>query len=93
MLFPDGTTIPLLAQEDNSQCIAAVKNGYSANLRHMGRVQRTCIGSLHEAFFPSVEEDFLTGESDSQPDLNCSIWYCPSGDHKGDMFTKFLEGP
>eukprot|EP00972_Heterocapsa_arctica_P001580 226970-Heterocapsa_arctica.AAC.1 len=49
------------------------ENGYSANLRHMGRVQRTCIGSLHEAFSPSVEEDFLTGELDSQPDLNCSI--------------------
>eukprot|EP00972_Heterocapsa_arctica_P042552 6271984-Heterocapsa_arctica.AAC.1 len=61
MLFSDGTTIPLLAGEDNSQCIAAVKNGYSANLRHLGRVQRTCIGSLHEAFYPGVEEYFLTG--------------------------------
>eukprot|EP00972_Heterocapsa_arctica_P063702 9400829-Heterocapsa_arctica.AAC.1 len=57
----------------------------------MGRVQRTCTGSLHEAFSQSVEEDFLTGELDSQPDLNCSIVYCPAGDHKGDMFTKFRE--
>eukprot|EP00972_Heterocapsa_arctica_P041288 6088171-Heterocapsa_arctica.AAC.1 len=61
MLFPDGTTIPLLAQEDNSQCIAAVKNGYSANLRHMGRVQRTCIGSLHEAFAQASRKTSLQG--------------------------------
>eukprot|EP00972_Heterocapsa_arctica_P082006 12087171-Heterocapsa_arctica.AAC.1 len=42
--------LPLLSLEDNSQCIAAVVNSYSPNLRHMARVQRTCVGSLHEAF-------------------------------------------
>ena len=77
--------------EDNSQCIAAVTTGYSPNLRHMGRVQRTCIRSLHEAFFPSVEEDPLTGEVDAQPWFNCNIAYCKSGDHKGDVFTKPLD--
>eukprot|EP00972_Heterocapsa_arctica_P015875 2340048-Heterocapsa_arctica.AAC.1 len=56
----------------------------------MARVQRTCIGSLHEAFFPTVEEDLLTGELDSQPFLNCSIAHCHSGDHKGDVFTTAL---
>ena len=83
--------IPLHAWEDTSQCIAAVTNGYSANLRHLARVQRTCIGALNEAFFPSVEEDVLTGEVDVQPFLNCTIAYCPSGEHKGDLFTKPLD--
>eukprot|EP00972_Heterocapsa_arctica_P005832 861088-Heterocapsa_arctica.AAC.1 len=57
----------------------------------MSRAQRTCIGSLHEACFPTVEEDPLTGELDPQPFLNCSIVHCPSGDHKGDVFTKALD--
>ncbi len=83
-----GIDLPLHAMEDNSQCIAAVTNGYSANLRHLTRVQRTCISSMHEAFFPEVEEDVLTGEVDAQPELNCSTAYCPSGDHKGDMLTE-----
>jgi hypothetical protein len=86
-----GVDLPLEAREDNSQCIAAVKNGYSPNLRHLARVQRTCIGALHEAFYPEVQEDFLTGELDEQPQLNCSISYCPSADHKGDVFTKALD--
>eukprot|EP00972_Heterocapsa_arctica_P072542 10711325-Heterocapsa_arctica.AAC.1 len=76
--------LPLHAWENNSQCIAAVVNGYSPNLRHMARVQRTCIRSRHEAFSSSVEEDPPTGEVDAQPWLNCTIAYCPSGDHKGD---------
>ncbi len=56
--------LPLHVWEDNSQCISAVTNGYSPNLRHLARVQRTCIGALHEVFFPTVEEDVLTGEVD-----------------------------
>jgi hypothetical protein len=86
-----GVDLPLHAMEDNSQCISAVTNGYSANMRHLTRVQRTCISSMHECFFPEVEEDFLTGEIDAQPELNCTIAYCKSGDHKGDMFTKPLD--
>ncbi len=79
------------AKEDNSKGIAAVTNGYSANMRQLSRVQRTCISAMHELFYPEVEEDFLSGELDAQPELNCSIVYCPSGDHKCDMFTKPLE--
>jgi hypothetical protein len=86
-----GVDLPLHVMEDNSQCISAVTNGYSANMRHLTRVQRTCISSMHEAFFPEVEEDFLTGEIDAQPQLNCTIAYCKSGEHKGDMFTKPLD--
>ena len=71
-----GVDLPLHAWEDNSQCIAAVTNGYSANLRHLARVQRTCISALHEAFYPEVEEDYLIGEVDAQPELNCTIGYC-----------------
>ena len=77
--------------EDNSQCISVVTNGYSPNLRHLARVQRTCIGALHEAFYPTVEEDVLIGEVDEQPFLNCSIAHCPSAEHKGDLFTKPLD--
>jgi hypothetical protein len=86
-----GVNLPLHALEDNSQCISAVTNGYSANMRHLARVQRTCIGAMHEAFYPEVEEDPLTGEVDAQPELNCTIEYCKSAEHKGDMFTKPLD--
>ena len=83
--------LPLHVWEDNSQCIIAVTNGYSPNLRHLARVQRTCIGALHEAFFPTVEEDVLTGEVDEQQFLTCSIAHCPSAQHKYDLFTKPLD--
>eukprot|EP00972_Heterocapsa_arctica_P005398 798985-Heterocapsa_arctica.AAC.1 len=33
--------LPLLALEDNNQCIATVVNGKSPNLRHLAQVQRT----------------------------------------------------
>eukprot|EP00972_Heterocapsa_arctica_P000195 29310-Heterocapsa_arctica.AAC.1 len=46
---------------------------------------------MHEAFFPELEEDVLTGEVNAQPELNCTISYCPSADHKGDVFTKPLD--
>ena len=35
-----GVDLPLHGWEDNSQCIAAVTNGYSANLRHLARLER-----------------------------------------------------
>ena len=74
--------LPFHVWEDNSQCFSAVTNGYSPNLRHLARVQRTCIGALHEVFYPTVEEDVLTGEVDEQPFLNCSIAHCPSAQQK-----------
>eukprot|EP00972_Heterocapsa_arctica_P064938 9586577-Heterocapsa_arctica.AAC.1 len=37
--------------EDNTQCIAAVKKGYSAALRHLHRTERIALDVAHEQFF------------------------------------------
>jgi len=85
-----GMVVPIVAHEDNTQCIAACRTGYSSAMRHIGRVHRTCIGSMHELFHPCCSHDLVHDESDEQPWLNCSLLYCPSAEHKGDFFTKVL---
>ena len=87
----DNFQLPLVAFEDNGQCITGVKKGCSGNLRHLGRAHRASIRSMHELFYPSSEVDPVTGELDEQPWLNCFIKYCPSAEHKGDFFTKALD--
>ena len=75
-----GRAVKLVAREDNTQCIAAVKKGYSAALRHLPRTQRLALGAMHEVFYGDEDE---AGEAAG----HCSIAYCESGKHKGD------EGP
>ena len=82
--------VMLECREDNTQCISAVKNGQSANMRHLGRVHRVSIGAMHELFYPTSEVDPVTGEIDEQPSLGCKIVYSESAKHKGDFFTKAL---
>jgi hypothetical protein len=71
-----GREMGLLCLEDNTQCIAAVKKGYSAALRHLGRTERIALGVAHEQFF---------GDNS-----NFELQYLESERHKGDVFTKKL---
>jgi hypothetical protein len=75
-----GRDVGLLCLEDNTQCIAAVKKGYSAALRHLARTERIALGVAHEQFY---------GDNS-----NFAIEYQVSELHKGDVFTKKLApGP
>ena len=69
----DNFQLPLVAFEDNDQCITGVKKGYSGNLRHLWRAHRVSIGSVHGLFYPSSEVDPVAGELDEQPWLNCLL--------------------
>eukprot|EP00972_Heterocapsa_arctica_P011423 1674498-Heterocapsa_arctica.AAC.1 len=46
-----GREVGLHCLENNTQCIAAVKKGYSAALRHLRRAERIALGVAHEQFF------------------------------------------
>eukprot|EP00971_Amphidinium_carterae_P068032 1346581-Amphidinium_carterae.3 len=72
-----GHDVELTCYEDNSQAIQAVKRGYSKKLRHLPRIHRICLGSLHELL--------------SSDDRIGSLVYHPSSDHKADLFTKSME--
>ena len=66
--------VMLECREDNTQCISAVKSGYSAALRHLPRTERIPVGVISETFATD----------------DCRIVYQESALHKGDVFTKRL---
>ena len=70
-----GRTVHLQCLEDNTTAISAARAGYSPALRHLPWTERISVGVLYEVF---VERD------------DCTLQYQPSGEHKGDMFTKRL---
>jgi hypothetical protein len=70
-----GRSVCLECREDNTQCITAVKTGYSAALRHLPRTERIALAFAFDIF--------------SGPD--CDLVYQESALHKGDVFTKRLE--
>ena len=72
-----GREVTLEAREDNTQCIAAVKNGYSAALRHLPRTERIALSVCHELFIENEGTYVLK--------------YEPSEEHRGDIFTKKLS--
>ena len=45
-----GRKVTLECREDNTQCISAVKTGYSAALRHLPRTERISMGVVSETF-------------------------------------------
>ena len=69
--------VHLDAREDNTQCIAAVRSGYSAALRHLPRTERIALSTCHEIFVEDAERHSLN--------------YEVSENHKGDVFTKRLS--
>eukprot|EP00971_Amphidinium_carterae_P332784 6467110-Amphidinium_carterae.1 len=72
-----GKDVPLVCKEDNQQAIAAINRGYSKKLRHIPRVHKVSLGSLHEV---------LAAEGK----VGC-VEYHPTATHKADIFTKNLE--
>eukprot|EP00971_Amphidinium_carterae_P097772 1934644-Amphidinium_carterae.1 len=72
-----GREIKMVCYEDNEQTISAVRRGYSKKLRHLPRVHKISVGSLHEI----LSGDEPLGE----------LKYHPTATHKADMFTKCLK--
>ena len=71
-----GRRVSLVCLEDNTQCLGAVRTGYSAALRSLPRTERISLSVAHETFV-------LTEGNE--------IRYHPTDLHKGDVFTKRLE--
>ena len=71
-----GREVHLDAREDNTQCISAVRSGYSAALRHLPRTERIALSTCHEIFVEDAARHSLNYER--------------SETHKGDVFTKRL---
>ena len=71
-----GRDVIMEAREDNTQCIQAVRTGYSPALRHLPRTERIALSVCHELF---VESEGLY-----------VLKYEPSEEHRGDIFTKKL---
>ena len=74
-----GRRVTLVVYEDNSQVVAAVKNGYSPALRHLTRTQRISVASINEVFYAGCE-----------PRRGYSLLQCPTAEQKADIFTKCL---
>jgi hypothetical protein len=68
--------------EDNNTTISAIQKGYSPNMRHIARTQRTSIGLLHE---------MIVEPEENQPEGKIELIKVDTKIHKGDMFTKELE--
>ena len=66
--------------EDNTSTIAAVRKGYSPHLRHLLRMQRVSLGSLHD----------LITEDPPQGSGEIVLLHRETKTHKGDVFTKPL---
>ena len=67
-----GRRVDLVCLEDNTQCLGAVKSGYSAALRSLPRTQRISLSVAYETFV-------LTPGNE--------IRHQPTDTHKGDVFT------
>ena len=74
-----GRLVPICCKVDNSQCIAAIKNGYSKRLRFLSRTHRCSIAVLHE----------LSGD----PEVALEVEHVGTKEHKGDFYTKPLPAP
>lgn len=75
--------VKLICKEDNTQCIAAVKRGYSPSLRYLKRHTRCSLGFCHEVFFHDPDEGVAR--------YDAHLEYCPSADQQGDWMTKALD--
>ena len=71
-----GRRVDLVCLEDNTQCLGAVKSGYSAALRSLPRTERISLSVAHETF--------MLGPGNE-------IRHQPTDTHKGDVFTKRME--
>ena len=74
----------LVGNEDNTQCIAAIKKGFSSNLRYLKRHCRTSLSFAHEVFFPDPDDD-------DAPKYDSELKYIETKSQKGDWMTKPLD--
>ena len=70
--------VNLICLEDNTQCTAAVRTGYSAALRFSLRTERANWSVAHEL---------------SVLDLINELRHEEAAQHRGDVFTKCLQAP
>ena len=75
-------SIDAIMCEDNNTTISAIEKGYSPNMRHIARTQKTSIGLLHEVIIEASE--------DPDPEGDIELIKVDTKIHKGDMFTKEL---
>ena len=78
-----GRPVKLVIQEDNSQCITAVKRGYSPALRYLQRHCRMDLGFSNEVvmgYYPDGSKMYLS-----------EIRHAGTATHKGDFLTKPLD--
>ena len=71
-----GRRVDLVCLENNTQCLGAVKSGYSAALRSPPRTERISLSVAHETFM------LMPGNE---------VRHQPTDTHKGDVFTKRME--
>ena len=69
--------------EDNTQCIAAIRRGYSPNLRHLQRHCRLSLGFTNEVFYPDLTNP-------DAPQYKALLNYIETDKQKGDWMTKEL---
>ena len=75
--------VKLVIQEDNSQCISAIKRGYSPALRYLQRHCRMDLGFSNEVvmgYYPDGSKMYLS-----------EIRHAGTATHKGDFLTKPLD--
>jgi hypothetical protein len=82
--------IRLIAEEDNSASISAVKRGYSRRLCYLRRTQRLSLSALHECYFGAEEQEEL--------DVHCvdcinRLVHLAGEEMTADVLTKLLEPP
>ena len=68
-----GRRLDLECLEDNTQCLGAVKFGYSAALRSLPHTKRISLSVARESFMLTLANE---------------IRHQPTDTHKGDVFTK-----
>ena len=78
-----GRLVLLQCREDNTQCIAAIRRGYSPALRHLKRHINLGLGFTHEVFHGDSSDP-------TAPVYWASMVYCPSKEQLGDWMTKEL---
>ena len=71
-----GRSVDLMRLEDSTQCLGAVKSGYSAALCSLPRTERISLSVAHEPFMLTPGNEFR---------------HQPTDTHKGDVFTKRME--
>ena len=76
-----GRPVKLVRKEDNTACIAAVKQGYSPALGYFQRHAQMSLGFCHEVFHPDWEDQ-------AAPRHLSELTYLESKSHNGDWMTK-----